>query len=329
MARRLVSAVTGGFSYTGRYLTRRLLDEGQSVVNLTSHPARLTDFSDAELKRVSVHPLAFDAPDRLERALAGVDVLYCTYFIRFAVGDMTHARAVDNLATLFDAAKRAGVRKVVLSSHTHASEDSPYPYIANKARGVAALRSSGLDYAVVRPCGIFGDSPTESILINNAAWVLRRSPLFLLAGDGNDRFQPIHVRDMAALMHELGASHSTGEERDACGPEAPTALELFRAIARACGSPALVAAPGLSTRVVTALTQPLNWYTGDILLDTDDLEFLCGGLTVADDPHDPAIASRRSLFAWLEESGPRLGERYVSSFSTYYDTTPAPAARAK
>ena len=33
--------------------------------------------------------------------------------------------------------------------------------------------------------------------MNNAAWVLRRTPLFLLAGDGQNRFQPIHVRPLA------------------------------------------------------------------------------------------------------------------------------------
>lgn len=52
---------------------------------------------------------------------------------------------------------------------------------------------AGVSYAVARPCGIFGDSASESILMNNAAWVLKRSPLFLLAGDGMQRFQPIHV----------------------------------------------------------------------------------------------------------------------------------------
>lgn len=33
----------------------------------------------------------------------------------------------------------------------------------------------------------------------------------------------------------------------------------------------------LSTGLVTRLTQPINWYTGDILLDKDDLDLLCSG----------------------------------------------------
>ena len=71
----------------------------------------------------------------------------------------------------------------------------------------------------MRPCGLFGDTPAESILMNNAAWVLRRTPLFLLPGDGAGRFQPVHVHDMAELMLDLGTRsvHTSGEEKDACG----------------------------------------------------------------------------------------------------------------
>jgi len=158
--------------------------------------------------------------------------------------------------------------------------------------------------------------------MNNAAWVLRRVPVSLLAGDGRQRFQPIHVRDMADLLLELGLPGADGlvaQERDACGPDALEAGELFRHIAKSVGSRSMVVAPGfLSTRVVTALTKPIDWVTGDILLDRDDLDLLCSGLTVADDPSDPAILKRRSLRAWLEEVGPTLGKEYVSSVKRYY-----------
>ncbi|KAJ1627018.1 hypothetical protein T492DRAFT_1028492 [Pavlovales sp. CCMP2436] len=319
MARTTTSAITGAFSYTGRYLARRLLDDGQRIVNLTNHPNRPVAFSPAELARIRTLPLDLADEVALARALEGVDVLYCTWWIRFAVGGDTHQKAAARLQRFFGLAKGAGVRKVVFSSHTRAREDSPYAYLAGKATAEQHLRESGIDYAIVRPCGIFGDGASESILMNNAAYVLRRTPLFLLAGSGNDRFQPIHVRDMAALCQYLGESVSSGEERDACGPDAPTARELFTRVARACGSRAFVAAPGLPTRLVTMMTKPLDLWTGDILLDTDDLDLMCSGLTVADDPNDAAIASRRSLFAWLDEVGPELGREYVSSVKRYYD----------
>lgn len=317
-------AITGAFSYSGRYLAKLLLDQGHHVVNLSSRQAPIASapLSASDVRRVQSFPLDFSDELRLRKALEGCSVLWCTYWIRFQRDGDTFAAAAQRCQKLFQLAKEAGVRRIVYTSHTHATVGSPFPYISGKARAVAALRESGVSYAVARPCGIFGDSPRESILMNNAAWVLRRSPLFLLAGDGMQRFQPIHVRDMAQLLLDLGRlgdARPCNEERDACGPDDPTALELFRHLATSVGAWSRVSAPGvLSTRLVTRMTQPINWITGDILLDGDDLDLLCSGLTVAEVPSDPDIASRRSLMTWIREAGDRLGEEYVSSMKRYY-----------
>ena len=79
------------------------------------------------------------------------------------------------------------------------------------------------------------------------------------------------------------------------------------------------ASNGLSTATITALTKPIDWLTGDTLLDADDLDLLTSGLTVADAPDDPRIRERRSLFAWLEAQGRDLGRSYVSSVERYYN----------
>jgi len=319
-------AVTGAFSYSGRYLTKLLLDGGHTVVSLSGRqtPLAPAPLSKADAARVEARPLDFSDEIGLGRSLEGCEVLWCTYWIRFAIGGDTHDAAAGRCAKLFELARQAGVRRVVFTSHTQASEESPYAYIAGKAKAASALRACGLpSYAIARPCGIFGDTPSESILMNNAAWVLRKLPLFLLAGDGSHRFQPIHVRDMAELLLELGGLGNSVlppcEERDACGPDAPTASELFTHIGRCVGSRALVSAPGvLSTRAVTTLSKPIDWLTGDIMLDSDDLDLLCSGLTVADNPADPSIARRRSLLKWLEDVGPELGREYISSVQRYY-----------
>ena len=78
-----------------------------------------------------------------------------------------------------------------------------------------------------------GVSPAATRILD--PWVLRRVPLFLVAGDGDHVFQPVHVRDAAALLEALGDPATTGEERDACGPDAPTSLELFGALRDAVG----------------------------------------------------------------------------------------------
>ena len=83
---------------------------------------------------------------------------------------------------------------------------------------------------------------------------------------------------------------------------------------------AVVAPAGdlLSTRAITALTKPIDWLMRDTLLDADDLDLLCSGLTRAEDAGDPRIAARRSLLAWLRDEGAALGRTYVSSRERYY-----------
>ena len=97
-------------------------------------------------------------------------------------------------------------------------------------------------------------------------------------------------------------------------------MELFTKLRDACGGPARIAAAGpLLSSTITALTKPIDWLTGDTLLDADDLDLLCSGLTVADAPDDPRIKARRSLFEWIEAQGRDLGRSYVSSVERYYN----------
>ena len=131
--------VTGATGYTGKYITRLLVECGDRVRSLTGHPDRPNPFGPS----VETYPYSFDDPDKLASSLEGADTLFNTYWIRFARGELTHDRAVENLRTLFDAARVAGVRRVVHISITNATEDSPSPYFRGKALAERALRESG------------------------------------------------------------------------------------------------------------------------------------------------------------------------------------------
>mmetsp|Transcript_5913 Transcript_5913/g.8378 ORF Transcript_5913/g.8378 Transcript_5913/m.8378 type:complete len:343 (-) Transcript_5913:87-1115(-) len=330
------AAITGALSYSGRYVAKRVLDDGGQVVNLSRRrrPISSDPLSQHQIKYLAEHrwPMAWDENEstttkNLALAMEGCDVLICTYWIRFdqklqGSNDSLLDTAVQRCNVLFNAAKLAGLKKIVFTSHTHASIDSPFDYIAAKARAVELLRESGVNYAVARPCGIFGDTPAESILLNSAAWLMRRVPIFLAPGNGGARFQPIHARDMADLLFTLAQDvNSTAVELDACGPDAPTAMELFSALRDATRSPARIipaSTLGISNRLITGLTAPLNFITGDILLDRHDLDLLCAHLCVAETPNDPRITVRRSLFDWINTNGHHLGLAYVSSMERYY-----------
>jgi uncharacterized protein YbjT (DUF2867 family) len=160
-----VDLVTGAFSFTGRYVAARLLESGREVRTLTRRPQSESPFGD----RVRAFPLDFADPGPLR----GADTLYNTYWIRFPDAGTTFDDAVANTVALYDAARAAGVRRVVQLSVAHASPDSPYAYFRGKAAVEAALASSGLSHAIVRPTLVFGDG---EVLVNNIARLLRRLP---------------------------------------------------------------------------------------------------------------------------------------------------------
>ena len=99
-----VNVITGAFSYTGKYITRRLLARGKEVRTLTGHTTHPNPFGE----QVQVFPFNFEKPDALVQSLRGATTLYNTYWIRFAHGTTTFETAVKNTTTLFQAAQEAG-----------------------------------------------------------------------------------------------------------------------------------------------------------------------------------------------------------------------------
>ena len=112
--------VTGAFSNSGSYIARHLIDSGRAVRTLTFHPSRPHPLR----SQVEALQYCFEDPVELARTLEGVTTLYNTYWVRFERGRTTFANAVSHSRALFDAARRAGVARIVHLSVTSASVDS-------------------------------------------------------------------------------------------------------------------------------------------------------------------------------------------------------------
>jgi NADH dehydrogenase len=143
----------------------------------------------------------------------------------------THVGAVRNAKLLFDAAKRAGVTRIVHISITNPDRNSDLPYFSGKAEMEDHLRSTGLSYCILRPTVLFG---REDILINNIAWGLRYLPVYGIFGDGRYHLQPIYVDDLAEAVVRKTHEH-TNETIDAIGPETFRYRDMVEMIATLIG----------------------------------------------------------------------------------------------
>jgi uncharacterized protein YbjT (DUF2867 family) len=298
-----VHVVTGAFSYTGRYISERLLADGERVRTLSrrgppaGHPLA---------GRVDVAPLRMDDHAQLADSLRGASTLFNTYWIRFRRGDTTFEQAIENSERLFRAAIAAGIERIVHISVSNPSEESRYAYFRGKATVERRLRALPISSAVIRPTLVFGGR--EEILLNNMSWCLRHLPLYLIPGDGSYRVQPVSVHDLAELAVTAGRSRET-TTIDAAGPDVLSYRQLLELLRRDIGGIArLVDVPAA---IVPPLSRMLAIPLRDTLVTAEELGALMDELLVSREP--PTAATR--FTAWLPQQRAWLGRRYASELA--------------
>ena len=296
-------AVTGAFSYSGKYITKRLLERGEEVITLTGHPNRPNPFRG----KVKAYPLDFDETS-MTRSLQAVNVLVNTYWVRFDKDENTQPRAVENTRKLVNAAKAAGVKRIVHISIANPSAESPLPYYWGKAANEKAVIESGLSYAILRPTVLVG---REDILINNIAFLLRHFPFFFIPGDGSYGIQPVYVEDLADLAVEA-VYRKDNYVIDAVGPDSYTFKGLVQLIGEKVGARRpLISIP---PRLALLAAQFLSLFVGDVILTPQEVEGLMTNLLVSKEP----ARGKTAFKDWLEENKSTVGVKYASEIKRHY-----------
>jgi uncharacterized protein YbjT (DUF2867 family) len=298
-------AVTGAFGYSGRYITKRLLEAGHEVMTLTNSLHRPNPFGE----KVAAFPFHFGEPDKLRDALRGVHALVNTYWVRFDHRRFTHGQAVANTKILFNAAKEAGVKRIIHVSITNPDSTSDLPYFRGKAELESSLKGSGISFCILRPTVLFGK---EDVLINNIAWSLRHLPVVGVFGAGEYRLQPIYVDDLARTAAEK-VSQDRDEVLEAIGPETFTYRDLVASVSSAIGvkRPIISVSPGLgywSCRLV-------GLFVGDVVITREEIRGLMDGRLYVDAP--PLGTTK--LTEWIDRHRDTLGRQYTSEMARRVD----------
>ncbi len=296
--------VTGAFGYIGKYITKALIARGRSVHTITTHPAKPNPFGSS----VKAFAYNFENPALLTQTLCGAETLYNTYWIRFPYDGQTYESALQNTQILFQCAKEAGVKRIVHISVTRASISSNLPYYHGKAVQELMLKESGVPFSIVRPTLVFGK---EDILVNNIAWLIRKSPVFPLFGSGSYRVQPVFVEDLAEISVRESLQPA-GATIDAIGPESFTFRDFVALIAKKIGKKPLLLRVSPAFGILCG--QLLGIFLRDILLTQHELEGLMQEMLTSLQPSN----GQTKFSDWLEDNKTTLGRSYSSEITKHF-----------
>lgn len=187
--------IFGGSGFVGRYIVRRMAQEGWRVRVAVRRPNEaLFVKSSGAVGQVEPVFCNIRDDDLVRSALQGADaVVNCVG--TFDVGgknsfDAVQVQGAERIARI---AAEMGITKMVHLSGLGADSDGESQYAQSKAEGEAAITAHIPGAMILRPSVIFG---TEDQFFNRFAGMSKFGPILPIAG-ANSRFQPVYVDDVA------------------------------------------------------------------------------------------------------------------------------------
>jgi NADH dehydrogenase len=226
-------AITGGTGFVGRNLARRLIAEGHEVV-LISRGVDQRDDSIRNKAGVTFAPIGISNPKELADAFTGCEAVAHLGGINRELGAQTYQSVhVQGTANVVEAAKAAGVQKVLLLSFLRARPDCGSAYHESKWAAEEIVRNSGLDFTIFKAGVIYGKGDH---MLDHISQALYTFPIFLLVGFKAQPVRPMAVEDLIdVLFQSIVTGRLTRATVPITGPEEITLRECVSRIMRVAG----------------------------------------------------------------------------------------------
>jgi NADH dehydrogenase len=228
-------AITGGTGFVGGHLARLLLRGGHEVIVIARGGGGAGASAAALIASgARIVPSGLSDEHELAAAFEGVDgVAHCAGINR-EIGDQTYRHVhVEGTRNVVNAARRAGVTKVVLLSFLRARagwRGLGSAYHESKWQAEEIVRASGLDYTVLKPGIIYGRGDH---MLDHLSRAFHTFPLFALVGMNDRSLRPAAVEDVARIIEaSLVEGRLARQTVAVLGPEEMTLSEAVRRVAR-------------------------------------------------------------------------------------------------
>lgn len=225
-------AITGGTGFVGRHLAKALAAQGHEVL-LVARGADHRDESVRHLAHVSTALIGTGDEEKLREALEGCDAVAHCAGINREIGSQTYERVhVQGTRNVVNAARRAGVGKLVMLSFLRARPSCGSPYHESKWEAEEIVRGSGLDYTILKAGMIYGKGDH---MLDHLSHALNTFPVFGLVGLREKPTRPAAVEDVVRILEGALAGRMTRETVYITGPEELMLGEAVRRVAGVVG----------------------------------------------------------------------------------------------
>jgi len=183
-------AITGGTGFVGSHLATRLSAEGHEVLLLARHAQPVRDAT----------MLTCDVADirRLTAIFTSCEAVAHCAGVNREIGQQTFQRVhVEGTRNVVEAAKQAGVKRVVLMSFLRARPKCGSAYHESKWAAEEIVRNSGLDYTIIKAGVVYGRGDH---MLDHLSRALHTVPFFPLVGLKEKPVRPLAVEDLVQVM---------------------------------------------------------------------------------------------------------------------------------
>jgi uncharacterized protein YbjT (DUF2867 family) len=226
--------IAGATGYLGRFAVQAFKERGYRVRALTRSEKRLSQpgaffapaISKDDADEVFVGEVS--KPETLSGLMDGIDLVFSSVGISRQRDGLTFEQ-VDYQCNknLIDLCRSSDVERFVYVSMQGAENIMHLAITQAHEKVVAALADFGMEYRIVRPCGYFSD-------MGAVLDMARRGRAFLI-GDGSNKMNPIHGRDLAQVC--VDTAEGDALEVEAGGPDIMTQREAVELAFEVVGKP--------------------------------------------------------------------------------------------
>lgn len=178
--------VAGATGYLGKFITQELIERGYETKIVVRNKEKIK----INAPNLKILEAQVTKPETLKNICKGVDVVISSVGITRQKDGLTYMDVdYQANANLIDEAKKAGVNKFIYISVLNGEKLRHLKICEAKEKLGDYLKSSELDYCIIRPNGFFSD-------MGDFLKMAKGGKVYLF-GDGKLKLNPIHGKDLA------------------------------------------------------------------------------------------------------------------------------------